>query len=294
MGDQYPYLPQVPGNLLVQVEVHPVYRTARTAAPNHWDPCLFDPLWLQYLSHVISQETPSIISDTTNPHRVWPQSVYGQAARSPIPLQGQIPEEPPLILAPRNFDGSFGDLAEANPDCHAGAGYNQNIALQEEQIQVTRRQPPEQGIDLPSDPGGKIQPCCPHNGNTFSSDVYLSQVPRQLREELKEALQDPDTGSAWNSDNHSKALRGMHRCTDCSKVYRRPQDLKRHTRDRHEWQRKCPFCRARWTRPERIRAHLVKKHESRLTKDQQQEVRFLRGRHDTISFLEKYGKMTPP
>ena len=37
----------------------------------------------------------------------------------------------------------------------------------------------------------------------------------------------------------------------------------------------------------------MKKHGTRLTKGQQEEVRFLRGRHDTISFLEKYGNTTP-
>ena len=37
----------------------------------------------------------------------------------------------------------------------------------------------------------------------------------------------------------------------------------------------------------------MKKHETRLTKDQQEEVRLLRGRHDTISFLEKYETRLP-
>ncbi|KAH9041527.1 hypothetical protein EDB83DRAFT_1628470 [Lactarius deliciosus] len=293
MGDQYP--PLGPGDCLVQVEVHPVvHLTAGTAAPNHCDPCPPD-LLLRLLSHVISQETPPTILDVTNPHTVWPQCVNGPTGRSPIPSQSRITKEPfPLNLAPDIFNGSFGNLAEGIPGCHARAGYNQDITIQEEQIRLTRYQPLEQGIDSSSNSGGKIQLCCPRNVYASPSDVCpTSQVLRRQWEELKEARQDPDTGSTWNSDAHRKAPRGMYHCTDCSKVYRRPQDLKRHTRDRHEWQRKCPFCRVRWSRPERIRAHLIKKHESRLTKDQQQEVRFLRGRRDTIRILEEYGNTTP-
>ncbi|KAH9005660.1 hypothetical protein EDB86DRAFT_1474318 [Lactarius hatsudake] len=144
MGDQYPSLG--PGDCLVQVEVHPVHPTARTAAPNHWDPCPPDLLWL--LSHVISQvrfectggheqrliatyptraqETPPTISDATNPHTVWPQSVDGPMGRSPIPSQSRIPEGPsPLTLASGTYNGNFGNLAESIPGCHARAGYKQ-------------------------------------------------------------------------------------------------------------------------------------------------------------------------
>ena len=81
---------------------------------------------------------------------------------------------------------------------------------------------------------------------------------------------------------------------DCSKVYGRPQDLKRHTRDKHLRLRKCPFCCTRWSRPERIRVHLIKKHGSRLTKDQQEEVLSLRGRDVTIRFLANCENMTHP
>ena len=38
----------------------------------------------------------------------------------------------------------------------------------------------------------------------------------------------------------------------------------------------------------------MKKHESRLTKDEQREIRFLRGREDTTRFLEKYGNTVLP
>lgn len=290
MGDQYPSQPQGPVNLLIQTEAHPAHATARSEAPNRWDPCLPDLLCWQYLAHVFSQETPSIISDAMNPYTVWPQSVNGSTAGSPILSQCQIPEETPLTFAPGDFYRSFGNqaISEAIPNCHTRTGYNKNIPIQDGQIQPTKRQFLERGIDAPSTPGGNVRLCFPHN--VFSSDVCGSQVTRQQWEELKETRQDPilESAGAWKSENRS-APRGVRHCTDCGKVYQRPQELKRHTRDRHEWQRKCPFCCTSWSRPERIRAHLMKKHESRLTKDQQQEIRLLRGRDDTVRFLEKYG-----
>ncbi|KAH9035947.1 hypothetical protein EDB84DRAFT_1200641 [Lactarius hengduanensis] len=290
MGDQYPSQPQGPVNLLIQAGAHPARATARSEAPNRWDPCLPDLLCWQYLAHVFSQpaqETPSIISDAINPCTVWPQSVNASAGL-PVLSQSQIPEKTPLTFAPGNFYGSFGNqaISEAIPNCHARTGYNKNIAIQE--IQPTGRQLLEREIDAPSTPGGNVRLRFSHNAYTFSSDVCGSQVPRQQLEELKETRQDPVLESAWKSENRSKAPRGVRHCTDCGKVYRRPQELKRHTRDRHEWQRTCPFCCTRWSRPERIRAHLMKKHESCLTKDQQQEIRLLRGRDDTVRFLEKW------
>lgn len=143
--------------------------------------------------------------------------------------------------------------------------------------------------------------------------MYPSQVPQQLEQwegdylmlasrltqhpttlEPKAARQDPDPGSEGDSESRSKGSRGVHRCADCSKMYRRRQDLKRHTRDKHEWKRRCPFCCVKWTRPERIRAHLMRKHKSSFTKDQQQEIRRLQGRDATIRFLEKLGNTTCP
>lgn len=183
--------------------------------------------------------------------------------------------------------------------------------MQEEQV-LTGRPPPERGTDSPL-PGGKVQLCFPRSANAASSDVCPSQVPQQHWEgtslilpsrhsrilhsttlELQEARQDPDTRSSWNSMNRSDASAGLHHCTHCNKAYQRPQDLKRHTRDKHFRQRKCPFCCTRWSRPERIRVHLIKKHASRLTQDQQREVRSLRGRLDTIHFLANCGNTTHP
>ncbi|KAI9444116.1 hypothetical protein H4582DRAFT_2053835 [Lactarius indigo] len=191
-------------------------------------------------------------------------------ARSPVLSQSQAPAKPPLTPPPGTFDESFGNQAWSIPDFHTRMGYNQHL---------------EQGIDSPSTPGGNVRLCFPHNANTFSSDVCPSQVSQQQweLEGFKEARQDLDPGRTWK--NRSKTPRGVHRCTNCSKAYQRHQDLKRHTRDKHEWLRKCPFCCTRWSRPERIRAHLMKKH---------QEIRLLRGRDDTIHFLKKYENTTPP
>ncbi|KAN0127199.1 hypothetical protein V8E53_015005 [Lactarius tabidus] len=151
----------------------------------------------------------------------------------------------------------------------------------------------ERGIDSPPTPRGDVQLRWPRNPNTFSSDVYPSQVPQQHWEELQEGP-DLDRKRAWNSKNRSEAPEGLHHCTKCNKAYQRRQDLKRHYREKHIRQRKCPFCCTRWSRPERIRVHLVKKHESRLTNDQQREIRSLRSRDDTIHFLENCRNTTHP
>ena len=55
MEDQYHYLPNSSGNLLVQVEDRPIRPTARSEAPDLWDLCLPDSPWWQYLAQVCSQ-----------------------------------------------------------------------------------------------------------------------------------------------------------------------------------------------------------------------------------------------
>ncbi len=74
---------------------------------------------------------------------------------------------------------------------------------------------------------------------------------------------------------------------DCKKTYRRSQDLRRHTRDKHQTPHKCPFCDKNWTRPEAIRGHLVTKHEDHFTEEELREVRSLRGWKDTVRFVEE-------
>ena len=105
------------------------------------------------------------------------------------------------------------------------------------------------------------------------------------------AGQDPNLGSAGNRGQAPRESR-LNYCTPCDKVYPRPQELKRHTRDKHEQKRKCPFCRIRWTRPARIRIHVLKSHGSYLNENEEQEILQLRGREETIRFLEKYEEIT--
>ncbi|KAH9166495.1 hypothetical protein EDB89DRAFT_1910634 [Lactarius sanguifluus] len=133
MGDQYPILSKGPGNLLIQTEGHPTGVTARSEAPNLWDPCLPDLLCWQYLAHIFSQETPSIISGPTSPCTLWPQSVNGSTAGIAVLSQSQIPEKTPPTFAPRFFDGSLGNQAigEVIPNCHTHTRHDQvgNLCL---------------------------------------------------------------------------------------------------------------------------------------------------------------------
>ncbi|KAH9000976.1 hypothetical protein EDB86DRAFT_487343 [Lactarius hatsudake] len=128
MGDRYPSSSpprlEVLDDLLVQVEDHPVSSTARSEAPHSWIPCLPHSSWWQYVAQVYGQDTPSIISDVPSLGTVWPQSV-GPTTRSPVLSQSQIAAKPPLTFPPGNFDGSFGNQAEAITDAHARAGYGQ-------------------------------------------------------------------------------------------------------------------------------------------------------------------------
>lgn len=293
MNDHYLSSQHDPGNLLGQVGVHFVRPLARPEMHNLRGPYDLDSLMWQYLAYVYGHEMPFVISDGANPRTSWSQSVDGLTARSPILSRGQILENPrPLTHAPDNGNENFGDQAGAVPNCRTQAGYNQHVTKQEEQI-ITGRAPLKRGTDSPP-PGGNFQLCFPCSANTVSSDVCPSQVPQQHWEELKEARQDPNTRSAWNSKNRSKAFASLHHCTNCDKAYQRPQDLKRHTRDKHFRQRKCPFCCTGWSRPERIRFHLIQKHASLLTLDQHREIRSLRGRHDTIHFLANCGNTIHP
>jgi hypothetical protein len=50
--------------------------------------------------------------------------------------------------------------------------------MQEGDKQLTRCQLLGRGINSPSTPRSNVQLCWPRNPNTFSSDVYPSQVPQ--------------------------------------------------------------------------------------------------------------------
>ena len=73
----------------------------------------------------------------------------------------------------------------------------------------------------------------------------------------------------------------------CDKRYQRKQELKRHTKDKHEDPENCPFCCFTWTRPDRMGSHLLCLHRCHFTEEQRQEIRGLRGREDMIGFLAK-------
>jgi hypothetical protein len=73
----------------------------------------------------------------------------------------------------------------------------------------------------------------------------------------------------------------------CDKRYHRKQELKRHTKDKHEDPDNCPFCCFTWTRPDKMGSHLLGEHGSQFTKEECREIRGLRGRDVMISFLAK-------
>ncbi|KAF8261686.1 hypothetical protein EI94DRAFT_1745414 [Lactarius quietus] len=291
----HPSSPRGPSDSLVQGEDHPVCLTATSEVPDLWRQCPLE-WWPYYLAHFYSQEQELETASITSPRTEWPQSVDAATVgqKSPTLEQNQNPEKTPLNLPHDVFDGSFGNQAGAMPDYHTQAEYSEHITIQEEDMQLTGRQLPDQGIDSPSTPGGNVQLCHPRNAYTFPSDMSPSQVPQQHWEELQEARKYTDTAIGCDSESRGKAPRGLHRCTNCNKAYQRRQELKRHTRDKHVRHRKCPLCRTGWSRPERIRVHLLKQHGSLLTEGQQQEIRILRGRDNTIRFLEKYGNTTHP
>jgi hypothetical protein len=73
----------------------------------------------------------------------------------------------------------------------------------------------------------------------------------------------------------------------CDKPYQRKQELKRHTKDKHEDPDDCPFCCFTWTRPDRMVSHLLGQHKRHFTKEERREIRGLRGRDVMIFFLAK-------
>lgn len=74
----------------------------------------------------------------------------------------------------------------------------------------------------------------------------------------------------------------------CDKGYRRPQDVRRHIRDKHKNPFKCLICGIKWTRSEKIRKHLVSKHRNHFTEEECQEIGLIEGLNSTIDFLKKW------
>jgi hypothetical protein len=106
--------------------------------------------------------------------------------------------------------------------------------------------------------------------------------------ERAKSQQIPQKKTARGSAHCDKVFREW-RCPYCNRKYGRVQELQRHITDKHHQPQKCPFCHVKWTRPVKIRAHILTDHKDSFTEDEQQEIRRLRGRNDTISFLANHG-----
>jgi len=119
----------------------------------------------------------------------------------------------------------------------------------------------------------------------------MSETP-----ELEDVQRDPQPGSVldFKDERHDTDSSEQHCCNDCGKQYRRVQELRRHTRDKHEQQRRCPFCHITWSRPVKIRAHLMTEHGELLIDEAKQELLGLRGWRKTIRFLARCATTTPP
>ncbi|KAH8992178.1 hypothetical protein EDB92DRAFT_1816023 [Lactarius akahatsu] len=76
-------------------------------------------------------------------------------------------------------------------------------------------------------------------------------------------------------------------CGICGQSFGRPQDLKRHIKDKHMPRRQCPFCSHEWSRPDRIKAHLTDAHRDALSAEVLQGICALRGQA-VVDFLETY------
>ncbi|KAN0124447.1 hypothetical protein V8E52_002096 [Russula decolorans] len=74
----------------------------------------------------------------------------------------------------------------------------------------------------------------------------------------------------------------------CNKSYGRPQDVRRHVREKHGILPECPICGIKWARAEKIRKHLIKKHRNQFTKEERQQIRHLQRLNNTIDFLREW------
>ena len=131
-----------------------------------------------------------------------------------------------------------------------------------------------------------VRHCLRQCTNMLTSETL---VPKDVQQD-----QHVEPGIVLDSKDENKEFWEQHRCENCGRQYRRAQELRRHTRDKHEQQPHCPFCYSTWSRPEKIRAHLITEHGDRFTEEQNQELHGLRGRRKTIHFIAKCATPTPP
>ncbi|KAH9966852.1 hypothetical protein BC827DRAFT_1153172 [Russula dissimulans] len=76
---------------------------------------------------------------------------------------------------------------------------------------------------------------------------------------------------------------------NCNKKYGRPQELKRHIKDKHRIPPRCPFCGIEFTRAEKIRRHLIGQHNDRFSSEERKDIYRLQGWEATIGLVEKCG-----
>jgi hypothetical protein len=127
-----------------------------------------------------------------------------------------------------------------------------------------------------------------HSKGTSVTGIHRDQNFETLEHVKSEP--NPQIESTQSSPvQYSSDSRVWHCCAHCHRKYRRAQELRRHIRDNHQPPEKCPFCHFKWTRPRNIRAHLEKDHKDRFSQEERQEIRQLRGRNDTTSFIENHG-----
>ncbi|KAH9173092.1 hypothetical protein EDB89DRAFT_1961238 [Lactarius sanguifluus] len=76
-------------------------------------------------------------------------------------------------------------------------------------------------------------------------------------------------------------------CEICGQSFGRPQDLRRHFKDKHMPRSQCPFCFYEWSRPDKIKTHLTDVHRDVLSAEVLQGICALRGQA-VVEFLETY------
>jgi hypothetical protein len=124
----------------------------------------------------------------------------------------------------------------------------------------------------------------------YFSMLLLSQFELTLSQTQPHRTRGHSGIRGATEDRRRDAIGGRvrHVCADCNKSIAQLQGLRRHLRDNHIPQQRCPFCDFKWSRPERIRTHLMVNHTEQCTTEMQEKITSLRGRRDTEELLVAY------
>ncbi|KAH9053733.1 hypothetical protein EDB87DRAFT_1580867 [Lactarius vividus] len=76
-------------------------------------------------------------------------------------------------------------------------------------------------------------------------------------------------------------------CGTCGQSFGRPQELKRHIKDKHMPRSQCPFCFYEWSRPDKIKTHLTNVHRDAFSAEVLKEICALRGQA-AVDFFKTY------